>query len=412
MLLEKMLKHLVKARGTRSMRLRPAEGYDFSGDLNNVRVLYVHIPLCQNLCSFCSFHRFEYDRDTARRYFAALRKELALYHELGLEFDDIYFGGGTPTVDMDELHQTISFIRDKFPVKKISVEANPADLSEHGIAELKAMGINRLSVGVQSFNATILGKMERQECIGSSEEMKDRLLAARTEFSVLNVDMMFNIEGQTLSMLHDDIDSLFELGIDQITYYPLMNAHGGNGNSSPWTKADYCQEKHLYYEIYQRLSKQMDAQTIWCFSKKTDMIDEYIVSSGAYFGVGCGSFGYLDGQLFANTFSLDKYIDEVSRGKLPLSFVNSFTMKEQMRYDLLMQLFRRNIDIRKYNEKYKGDFGRLLWRDLQFLKHIKAIRMAGDQAHLTEKGMYYWLVMMSEFFKVVCAFRKQCQLMS
>ena len=90
--------------------------------------LYVHVPFCEVLCPFCSFHRVRYDAPKSSRYFEALRREIRLYHQAGFRFSDVYVGGGTPTVNADELLATLALVRSLSPVRTISIETNPNHL--------------------------------------------------------------------------------------------------------------------------------------------------------------------------------------------------------------------------------------------------------------------------------------------
>ena len=127
------------------------------------RLLYLHIPFCERLCPYCSFNRVTFKEELCRAYFRALRKELLLYWERGYEFGAIYAGGGTPTVLIDELEETIALARAHFGIRELSVETNPNHLTGGRLAALERMGVNRLSVGVQSFDDGLLKKMDRYD---------------------------------------------------------------------------------------------------------------------------------------------------------------------------------------------------------------------------------------------------------
>lgn len=182
--------------------------------------LYVHIPFCRSLCPFCCFNRYLFREDLARRYFVDLKNELELYFERGLKFSSIYFGGGTPTVLMDELSAFIEYLHEKFQIDEISLETTPLELTRDTIGTLEQAGINRLSIGVQSFDEQVLKTMGRVN--GPADEVKERLLMAEGKFDTLNVDFVFNFPGQTVEQFAADVTAFKELGIDQATFYPLM----------------------------------------------------------------------------------------------------------------------------------------------------------------------------------------------
>jgi menaquinone C8-methyltransferase len=107
------------------------------------RLLYIHIPFCEELCPYCSFHRVTFEEGLTRKYFAALRREINLYSERGYKFGGIYVGGGTPTVLIEELAEVLALAREKFAIKEISAETNPNHLTGRNIEILRQSGVNR-----------------------------------------------------------------------------------------------------------------------------------------------------------------------------------------------------------------------------------------------------------------------------
>jgi len=186
------------------------------------RLLYLHIPFCEELCPYCSFHRIRFDEFLTRKYFQALRREIGIYHEKGYLFEGMYVGGGTPTILMDELAQTLKLAQKLFPIRDISVETNPNHLTAENMSILQECGVKRLSVGVQTFNDELLKKIGRYEKYGSGKEIAERLKNTQGMVHTLNADMIFNFPGQTSSMLESDLAILLDLNMEQITFYPLM----------------------------------------------------------------------------------------------------------------------------------------------------------------------------------------------
>jgi hypothetical protein len=144
--------------------------------------LYVHVPFCEVLCPFCSFHRVRYNESKTARYFKALRREIQLYHAAGFRFRDVYVGGGTPTVHPDELLETLGLIRSLSPVRTVSIETNPNHLEPDVLARYRDAGVTRFSVGVQSFDDGLLAGMDRLEKYGNGVQIRDRLAAVRGIF--------------------------------------------------------------------------------------------------------------------------------------------------------------------------------------------------------------------------------------
>lgn len=373
-------------------------------------LMYVHVPFCEELCPYCSFNRIVFQEPLARSYFKALRAEIEMYGAQGYRFAAVYVGGGTPTLLMDELMSTLRLITSLFPIKEISVETNPNHLTPFNFKALQEAGVNRLSVGVQSLDNTLLKTIGRYHKYGSGEEIVDRLRSAQGRFDTLNVDMMFNFPTQTRETLERDVSALMRLGVDQVTYYPLM--------ASEYTReimgkkvgiVNYRNEKVFYNTISRLLSTEYSLSTAWCFSRNSALIDEYVVNFPEYAGLGSGSIGYLDGTVYANTFDIPDYIRKVLSGSFPLVARKECSAKERFRYDFLMKLFGLELDLKALTKKNGVSCYRYLWPEILFFWLAGGITKRGDRLVLTEKGRYYWVVMMREFFIGVNNFRDYCR---
>jgi coproporphyrinogen III oxidase-like Fe-S oxidoreductase len=373
-------------------------------------LLYLHIPFCAVLCPFCSFHRVEFREDKARRYYRALRREIEMVGNAGYRYSELYVGGGTPTVLPEELIATIDLVRKRQTVTCVSVETNPDDLENPQVLDLRDSGVNRLSVGVQSFDDRLLKEMQRYDKYGSSKQICQRLKAAQGHFDTLNVDMIFNFPHQTEISLRTDLKVLTdEIGADQVSFYPLMSADATQkAMSKEIGVVNYVRERP-YYEIIaaHMLSAGYKRSSTWCFSRSDAMVDEYIAEREEYLGLGSGAFSYLDGALYASTFSINHYFELVESGLSGLVRRSALSPREQMRYYLLMQLFGGSLDIAAAEQRFNNQFSRNLRAELTALQIIGAARKLDDTLRLTERGFYLWVVMMREFFSGVNAFREQ-----
>jgi len=374
------------------------------------RLLYLHIPFCEELCPYCSFHRITFNEPLTRRYFQALRKEIKIYHEKGYKFEGIYVGGGTPTVLIDELAETLNLAQELLPIKDISVETNPNHLTSKNIEVLQKCGIKRLSVGVQTFNDEMLKKIGRYEKYGSGEVIAERLKNTQGFFHTLNADMIFNFPGQTPQMLDEDLAILLNLNIDQTTFYPLMiSAITQSVMKETMGEVDFSGEEKLYKLIVRRLEKNYDFSSAWCFSRKESLIDEYVVEFEEYAGLGSGAIGYLHGTCYSNTFDIEGYIASLEKGNLPLQASRKFDLHDQMSYDFLMKLFSTKLDISAMQKKYDGKFLKTMWKEIAAFEMVSAFRYFPPYLHLTPRGHYLWVIMMREFFIAVNNFRDYCR---
>jgi coproporphyrinogen III oxidase-like Fe-S oxidoreductase len=373
-------------------------------------LLYLHIPYCRVLCPFCSFHRVRFRRDRAVPYFDSLRSEISLVSEAGYRFDELYVGGGTPTVMPGELAQTIELVRELHPVQAVSVETNPDDLEKDGIGRLRDAGVNRVSVGVQSFDDALLAEMQRLEPYGSGVEIARRLKKAQGSFDTLNIDMIFNFPHQTEDSLDRDLEILVsEIGADQVSWYPLMSAASTRRSMlKDMGRVDYSRERRFYERIVGRMSDAgYSRDSAWCFSRKPGLVDEYIADHDEYVGLGSGAFSYLHGSLYASTFSLNHYARLVASGKPGLILRRDMSERDRLRYYLLMRLFAGSLDLGAAQRMFDGRFLRVLRPELMALRLIAAIRSDGATLRLTERGYYLWVMMMREFFSGVSGLRDE-----
>ena len=379
------------------------------GTMRGDRVsLYIHIPFCRTLCPFCCFNRYLFKEDLARSYFADLRKEVAMYAALGFKFNDFYFGGGTPTVLMDELAGFIGYLKSKFEVKRISLETTPRELTPESIAQLQESGINRLSVGVQSFDNTLLKAMGRT--LFKGEDSIEKLKLAQGKFDTVNVDLMFNFPTQTLEQFHNDVNIFKDLGTDQATFYPLMpSPHKLDALTKKFHLVDTSRERQFYDIILRELlDTGYKASTAWCFSRGDLMIDEYIIDYDDYIGVGAGSVSFLCGDFLVNSFSLEGYHQLISEDKLPSVRMRRLSATEHYRYYMLTRFFGMGLNIMQFKQRFGADIYDKLWAELLFFKAAGIIKEKDGLLSINRPGMYPVGTMMKEFFASLNTLREYC----
>jgi len=368
--------------------------------------LYIHIPFCRSLCPFCCFNRYLFDEEKARDYYVNLKQELDLYIQKGFRFTDFYFGGGTPTVLMDELTGFIDYLRSNFEIRQISLETTPREITPETVAALKSAGINRLSIGVQSFDRAVLKSMGRPF---SPDEAKEKLLMAEGHFDTLNADFVFNFPGETVEQFEADVALFKELGIDQATFYPLMaSPHKKDAMERKFNRVDTSQEKGFYDVLLRELYRDgYEASTVWCFSRGKRMIDEYIVEDDDYIGIGAGSVSIFNGNFFVNSFALDRYAELVAGGRLPIIGWRRLSESEQCRYYLLTKFFGGSLDKAAFERRFHAGIDSSLRKELLFFRLFGLVE--GDNVlRVTERGMYPVSVMMREFFAALNGLREYC----
>jgi coproporphyrinogen III oxidase-like Fe-S oxidoreductase len=375
-------------------------------------MLYMHVPFCEELCPYCSFNRFLFKDERARKYYRQLREEMRMVARMGYDFSALYLGGGTPTVIVDEVAETIDLAKSLFSIQEVSCETNPDHLKPEMLSKLQGR-VQRLSVGMQSFDDSLLKQMKRFDKYGSGEENLHRFQQIAGMFPTLNIDMIFNFPSQSIEMIQRDIEYILRSGANQTTFYPLMTAPSvARSLSRSLGKVNYRREKGFYDVIDRELSPHFPPASAWCFTQPGEsMIDEYIVEHEEYVGIGSGSFSYLDGNLYVNTFSLRDYAGRIESGQLSTLKYRHFSRHERMRYRFLMELFGLSLDKKRFKESFGTSIFGGLPMETAFMAAAGAFAENNSEVlTLTRTGRYLLVVMMREFFSSMDKVREQARL--
>ena len=409
---EWVLTPYLKIMTGRYLKLKPVAVDHLPGPRpDRAYTLYVHVPFCESLCPYCSFNRFLFVPEKAHTYFHQLRTEMRMAHDLGYVFTSMYIGGGTPTVLIDELAETIDLARALFPITEVSSETNPNHLTPEIIAKLEGR-VQRLSVGVQSFDDGLLKQMGRYYKFGSGAVTAERIRQAAPHFTSLNVDMIYNFPNQTEANLRSDAQAVIATGAQQVTFYPLMTSPSvANSLDRSVGRVDYVREARYYQIVMEELQGAFQPMNAWTFLRAGGgMIDEYIVEDEEYVGIGSGAFSYLDGSLYVNTFSLIEYGKAIDAGRMSISASQGYGRREQMRYRFLMELFGLRFDRNRFKRSFGIRAERGLWFEMLFMALVGSFqRITPDAIYLTPLGKYLSVVMMREFFSGVNNVRDQAR---
>lgn len=408
-------------------------------------MLYMHVPFCERLCPYCSFNRFPFREDRAKPYFENMRKEMRMLKDLGYDFDSVYIGGGTPTIMIDELCETIDQARDLFSIKEVSSETNPNHLIPSYLEKLQGR-VQRLSVGVQSFDDGLLKQMDRYEKYGCGQEILERIREASPYFVSMNADMIFNFPAQTEDILIRDIEMVVESGASQTTFYPLMASPSVERSLAATVgKVDYEREQRFYQIICELLTGEtpgtpeallpagkqgerglFEHGSAWTFNRRiptacrlseqadaaaaSGMIDEYVVDYEEYPAIGSGGITYLGSNLYVNTFSVNEYNQAIESGRMSMMGKTTFTLRDRMRYRFMMQLFGLRLDKRQFERDFGVDIEHGLPIEMAFMRAAGAFAVDNaDELTLTPKGRYLVVVMMRQFFIGVNNLRDQAR---
>lgn len=303
--------------------------------------LYVHIPFCRSICSFCPYCKEIYDARRAEEYKAALLKEIYLVTKDLKEpkhVTSLYFGGGTPALMINDLKEIIGSLRGHFVIGGgVGVELHPSDITEENLRKLTEAGVTMVSIGIQSFSRSCLEKLGR---VWEPFEEKVRLVRDHG-FDVIDVDLIFAIPGQTDEILADDIRTAFENGATQVSTYPFIDFTFADNAYKPMPEKV---KKRMLRNLASRCRDMNLVRTsVWTFAEKgTEKYSS--VTRDTFLGFGVSATSLLKDIFKINTFSIDEYIRRVEEGSLGTSLTLNFTKRQRAVYFLFWSAYALKID--------------------------------------------------------------------
>ncbi|QKF81677.1 coproporphyrinogen III oxidase family protein [Halarcobacter ebronensis] len=358
-------------------------------------LLYIHVPFCDNLCPFCTFHKYQHNIKESNNYFKNLREEIKILKSHNVKINSVYIGGGSPLINADELIKTIKLVKELFCVEDISCETDPNHIELNTIEKLKGL-VKRLSIGIQSFDDTLLKSMGRYDKFGNSENIINRIKKIVGVVPQTSIDLIFNLPNQSEESLRNDINISKSLGVDQIVTYPLMNS---KLNSKFLEQFIPNTNRENFYNIICEMLKDYNQNNMWSFSKdEYNLDDEYISKHNEYIGLGSGAFSYLQGNLFVNAFNLKEYEELLKSKKDTIIAKSTFSQKEQALYYLLSTLFSGSLSLENYKKMFGKELEVQLNKELALMKYFNLIHMEDETIFLTKKGSYVFIIMMSSFY--------------
>ena len=293
--------------------------------------LYLHIPFCQAICSYCNFNRGLFDAALKQRYVEAIEKEILTAGD-GTGADTVFFGGGTPSLlEPAEIARLIRACREAYvltPDAEVTLETNPETATPERLAAFRAAGVNRISFGVQSFDD---GELQRLGRIHSAARAAGAVRAARAAgFDNLSFDLMFWLPGQSLASWLSTIDRAVDLAPDHLSLYLLelypnaplketMARATGSGlvAPAPWQQSSDDEAADMYLAALSRLDEAGFAQYQISNVARPGCESRHNLKywqGGAWRGFGCGAHSTLGRDRWKNLASTAEYIDAVTIG--------------------------------------------------------------------------------------------------
>lgn len=285
-----------------------------------VRHLYVHLPFCASRCGYCAFVVEVGGLGARDDYLEAVLAELDLEAGRLGEVETVFLGGGTPTLMRPRrLRALLDRVRPCLaPGAEVTVEANPETVDRGQLVELREAGVTRLSLGVQSFQPTILATLDR----AATPEMARAAVSCAREagFSSISIDLLFGVPGQEPAHVAADIDAALEIEPDHISWYELELKPGSALAEAAPSLPDEDESADAYRDIVRRLE---GAGYRWYetanHARPGHECRHNMAYWGAsdYLGVGIGAVSTVGGRRWRNAPRLDQYVERVRRGEAP-----------------------------------------------------------------------------------------------
>ena len=317
-----------------------------------MRSVYIHIPFCKSICSYCDFCKFFYNDVWANKYMDTLKSEIEKYYE-----DDViktlYIGGGTPSTlsvhNLNKLFQIIKIFKlsDKY---EFTFECNVDDISIPLLEILKNNGVNRLSIGVQSLDKRKLEYLNRKH---NKREVIDSIkLCRKYGFDNINIDFIYGLPIENLCMMKKDFKHFLKLEVEHISTYSLIiEDHTVIKNNN-----DKNLNEDTEYKMYKYILKKLNKKGFHHYEVSNFSLRGYesihnkaYWKNDEYYGFGLSSHGYINGIRYENTRNFNKYLNKEYR--LNELFIST---QEDMENELILGLrMLDGINVTKFNEKFK-----------------------------------------------------------
>jgi oxygen-independent coproporphyrinogen-3 oxidase len=355
---------------------------------NSLPGLYIHVPFCEGKCPYCDFYSTD-DSTLIPAWIKALEKEIHFYKETLNNFDTLYLGGGTPSfLSNNDLEKLINSIRKNFsfaPNPEITIEANPGDLTPDKLKQFKALGFNRISLGVQSFDDAVLRFLNRRHTAKQAEKAVADI--RNSGFENLSIDLMYSVPGQEKNEWIKTLERALSFSPEHFSCYQLTVKKGT-----------------LFFELKEKGQLEFNLGEEESFLLTSDILEEngyihYEVSNFAksanlfsshnrkywqhipYLGLGPSAHSFMDDTRWWNVSSVKEYIDALNKGSRPIEEKEEIDEKQKGLEQLFLSFRTKQgiaIEALKKYKKVEIVLNRLIESGL--------IEIKGSRAVPTKKG--------------------------
>jgi oxygen-independent coproporphyrinogen-3 oxidase len=327
--------------------------------------LYIHIPFCKSKCHYCNFYSTTF-LTRIDEFLNALSTEMAMYQETFTRFDTIYIGGGTPSLlAVKHFDSILSQIRNVFivsPNTEITVEINPADTAREYLESLRQLGVNRLNVGVQSFDDAVLAFLKRRHSVHQAIDTIETALKAG--FENIGIDLIYGVPGQDMTSWRDTVSRALSYELAHLSCYQLTIEAGTPLGLRHERGEIVFPNEDLQHAFFIKTSETLENAgyvhyEVSNFAKDMSLASQHnqkYWNHTSYLGLGPAAHSFTGHTRWWNHSSLDKYVRDIETGKPPISATEMLD-REQLYLEALFLGLRtkRGIHLHNFFDRYGYD---------------------------------------------------------
>ncbi|HFH8736112.1 TPA: radical SAM family heme chaperone HemW [Streptococcus agalactiae] len=356
---------------------------------------YVHIPFCTQICYYCDFSKVFIKNQPVDAYLQALIREFRSYDIT--ELRTLYIGGGTPTsisaVQLDYLLTELSRDLNLNTLEEFTIEANPGDLTVDKIEVLQKSAVNRVSLGVQTFNDKHLKRIGRSH---NEVQIYSTIDALKTAgFQNISIDLIYALPGQTMDDVRSNVAKALSLNIPHLSLYSLILEHHTVFMNKMRRGKLHLPTEDLEAEMFEYIISEMERNgfehyEISNFTKPGFESRHNLMywDNVEYYGVGAGASGYLDGIRYRNRGPIQHYLKGVSEGNARLS-EEVLSKNEMMEEELFLGLRKKKgVSIGKFEQKFGTSFEKRYCQIVQELQSDGLLKENNGFIQMTKKGLF------------------------
>ena len=356
---------------------------------------YVHIPFCTQICYYCDFSKVFIKNQPVDSYLEHLLEEFRSYDIQKLR--TLYIGGGTPTAlsapQLEVLLDGLTKNLDLSVLEELTIEANPGDLDADKIAVLKNSAVNRVSLGVQTFDDKMLKKIGRSHLEKDIYENIDRLKLAG--FDNISIDLIYALPGQTMEQVKDNVAKAIGLDIPHMSLYSLiLENHTVFMNRMRRGKLPLPKEE-LEAEMFEYIIAELERSgfehyEISNFSKPGFESRHNLMywDNAEYYGIGAGASGYINGVRYKNHGPIRHYLSAVEEGNARIT-EEHLSQKEQMEEEMFLGLRKKSgVSMSRFEEKFGRSFEGLYGEIVRDLVQQGLMQIDGNRVRMTKRGLF------------------------